>query len=125
LNGLSDRRRADRRDPGQGGDAAVDGPRFWAFLNEDRRLEIESRISKRVRDGMAALHINVKNSATATAHGIDVDRVARSDPGQTAWRGAIHAASVTRPAADILLKSTQAAKCVGRVLEDARNGVHV
>ncbi len=35
-------------------------PCSWAFLNNDREVRIESRISKRVRDGMAAAGIKVK-----------------------------------------------------------------
>ena len=34
---------------------AADAPRFWAFLNNDREVRIESRISAKVRDGMAVL----------------------------------------------------------------------
>jgi gamma-glutamyltranspeptidase/glutathione hydrolase len=39
---------------------AADAPRFWAFLNNSRQLEIESRIDPSVRDGMAAVGIKVK-----------------------------------------------------------------
>jgi gamma-glutamyltranspeptidase / glutathione hydrolase len=41
--------------------AAADAPRFWAFLNKDRTLQIESRISKSVREGLAASGIKVKD----------------------------------------------------------------
>lgn len=41
------------------GEAAA-APRFWAFLNNDREVRIESRISQAVRDGMAAAGIKVK-----------------------------------------------------------------
>lgn len=41
--------------------AAADAPRFWAFRDADRVLEIESRISKATRDGMAARGIKIRD----------------------------------------------------------------
>jgi len=41
--------------------AAADAPRFWAFRNNDRLVEIESRISPKVREGMAAQGIRIKD----------------------------------------------------------------
>ena len=38
---------------------AVDAPRFWAFRNADHDIQIESRISKQVRDGMRARGIKL------------------------------------------------------------------
>jgi gamma-glutamyltranspeptidase / glutathione hydrolase len=38
---------------------AADAPRFWAFRNEKHDVEIESRISKAVRDGMKARGIKL------------------------------------------------------------------
>jgi gamma-glutamyltranspeptidase/glutathione hydrolase len=47
---------------------AADAPRFWAFLNNDREVRIESRISKKVRDGMAASGIKMKELGDYTWH---------------------------------------------------------
>jgi gamma-glutamyltranspeptidase / glutathione hydrolase len=41
--------------------AAADAPRFWAARGPDRALEIESRISPTVREGMAARGIKIKD----------------------------------------------------------------
>lgn len=40
---------------------AADAPRFWAFRSSDREVRIESRISKRVREGMAKRGIKIKD----------------------------------------------------------------
>lgn len=40
---------------------AADAPRFWTFRGTERTLDIESRISKQVRDGMAQRGIKVKD----------------------------------------------------------------
>lgn len=48
-------------DYGMHPNAAADAPRFWAFRNADRVLEIESRISKETREGMAARGIKIRD----------------------------------------------------------------
>jgi gamma-glutamyltranspeptidase/glutathione hydrolase len=47
---------------------AADAPRFWAMTNEDPYIRIESRISKDVRDGMAARGIKIKDIGTYSWH---------------------------------------------------------
>jgi gamma-glutamyltranspeptidase/glutathione hydrolase len=40
---------------------AADAPRFWAFLRREREVEIESRITDAVRQGMSAAGIKIKD----------------------------------------------------------------
>jgi gamma-glutamyltranspeptidase/glutathione hydrolase len=40
---------------------AADAPRFWAFTNNNRELQIESRISEKVRQGMKERGIKIKD----------------------------------------------------------------
>ena len=40
---------------------AADAPRFWTFRGTERTLDIESRISRQVRDGMAQRGIKIKD----------------------------------------------------------------
>jgi gamma-glutamyltranspeptidase len=47
---------------------AADAPRFWAMTGEDRNIRIESRISKEVRDGMAARGIKITDIGTYNWH---------------------------------------------------------
>lgn len=48
-------------DYGMHPNAAADAPRFWAARGTDRLLEIESRITPAVREGMAARGIRIKD----------------------------------------------------------------
>jgi gamma-glutamyltranspeptidase/glutathione hydrolase len=47
---------------------AADAPRFWAFLNNENVVEIESRISEEVRDGMAAAGIKLNELGNYNWH---------------------------------------------------------
>lgn len=40
---------------------AADAPRFWAFRNAERTVDLESRVSTHVREGMAAHGITIRN----------------------------------------------------------------
>lgn len=48
-------------------DAAA-APRFWAFTNNDRELQIESRISEAVRKGMKERGIKVQDLGSYDWH---------------------------------------------------------
>jgi gamma-glutamyltranspeptidase/glutathione hydrolase len=47
---------------------ATDAPRFWALRSADRAIEIESRVSDQVRQGIAASGLRLRDLGTYNWH---------------------------------------------------------